>query len=64
MIDDKPLMMRKISLSNFMFLYNALENKKAKLPVRILRRFKQELYEYTITNAPTQNLRVASIDDT
>lgn len=64
MIDDKPLMMRKISLSNFMLLYDALENKKAKLPVRILRRFKQELYEYTITNTPTQNLRVASIDDT
>ena len=34
-----------------------------KLPVRILRRFRQELYEYTITNTPTENLRVASIDD-
>ena len=64
MIDDKPLTMRKIILSDFMLLYNALETKKAKLPVRILRRFKQELYEYTITNVPTENLRVASIDDT
>lgn len=63
MIDDKPLMMRKITLSDFMLLYNELENKKAKLPVRILRRFKQELYEYTITNNPTKNLRVASIED-
>ena len=64
MIDEKPLMMKKITLSDFMLLYNALENKKAKLPVRILRRFKQELYEYTITNIPTANLRVAAIDDT
>ena len=46
-----------------MLLYNALEGKKAKLPVRILRRFKQELYEYTITNVPTSNIRVASIED-
>ncbi|MBE5883837.1 MAG: hypothetical protein E7291_05425 [Lachnospiraceae bacterium] len=63
MIDDKPLTMRKIVLSDFMLLFNALEGKKAKLPVRILRRFKQELYEYTITNSPTDNLRVASIED-
>lgn len=63
MIDDKPLTMRKIVLSDFMLLYNALEGKKAKLPVRILRRFKQELYEYTITNTPTDSIRVASIED-
>ncbi len=63
MIDDKPLTMRKIVLSDFMLLYNALEGKKAKLPVRILRRFKQELYEYTITNAPTDSIRVGSIED-
>lgn len=62
-IDDKPLTMRKVVLSNFMLLYSALEGKKAKLPVRILRRFKQELYEYTITNTPTENIRVAALDD-
>lgn len=38
-------------------------NKKVKLPVKILRRFKEELYNYTITNVPTNNVRVASIDD-
>lgn len=63
MVDDKPLTMRRIALSDFMLLYNALEGKKAKLPVRILRRFKQELYEYTITNIPTGNIRVAALDD-
>ena len=63
MIDDKPLTMRKIVMSDFMLLYNAIEGKKAKLPVRILRRFKQELYEYTITNSPTDSIRVASIED-
>lgn len=63
MIEDKPLTMKKVVLDNFMLLYNAMENKKAKLPVAILRKFKQELYEYTITNTPTANLRVASIED-
>ena len=63
MIENKPLTMKKVTLDNFMLLYNALESKKAKLPTAILRRFKKELYEYTITNTPTANLRVASIDD-
>lgn len=64
MIDGKPLSMRKIVLADFMPLYEALGEKRAKLPVRVLRRFKQELYSYVITNAPTANLRVASIEDT
>ena len=63
MIEDKPLTMRKITLSDFMLLYNELESIRAKLPVRILRRFKQELYEFTLTSTPTGKLRVASIED-
>lgn len=63
MVGDKPLTMRRILLEDFMLIYKSLENKKAKLPVRILRRFKQELYNYTISNIPTANLRVASIED-
>lgn len=63
MVNGKPLAMRRIVLSDFMPLYTAMEGIKSKLPVRILRRFKQDLYNYTITNTPTANLRVASIDD-
>lgn len=63
MIEDKPLTMKKITLSDFMLLYNELECLRSKLPVRILRRFKQELYEFTLTNTPTGKLRVASIED-
>lgn len=64
MVDDRPLVMKKIVLSDFMLLYRALDLKKTKLPVRMLRKFKQELYEYTITALPTGTLRVASIEDT
>jgi hypothetical protein len=65
MVDDKPLGMRKVILSDFKLLYRAMENKKSKLPVKILRRFKQELYDFTITitNMPTANLRVAALED-
>ena len=62
-LDDKQLVMRKIRLADFELLYSALEKNRVKLPVRLLRRFKEELYSYTITNVPTSNLRVASIDD-
>lgn len=55
--------MDKWMLSDFMPLYSAIGNKLAKLPVRILRRFKEELYTYVVTNTPTATLRVASIDD-
>lgn len=63
-IEDKPLAMRKIRLGDFTLLYNALESKRSKLPVRLLRRFKEELYSYTITHAPTAKLRVAELEDT
>lgn len=63
MVDDKPLAMKKIVVDDFKLVYKALEGKKAKLPVRILRRFKQELYDFTVTSMPTANLRVASIED-
>ena len=64
MVKSKPLAMRRIVLSDFMPLYAAMESVKSKLPVRILRRFKEDLYNFTITSTPTANLRVASIDDT
>ncbi|MGB4659902.1 MAG: SIR2 family protein [Mobilitalea sp.] len=63
MIDDKPLEMKKIKLSDFSLIYKSLASKKAKLPAKILRRFKEELYNFTITNVPTANLRVAALDD-
>lgn len=63
MIDDKPLSMTKIVVDDFKIVYKALEGKKAKLPVRILRRFKQELYDFTVTNNPTSNMKVAAIGD-
>ncbi len=63
MIENKPLTMKRVAVEDFLIVYDALEGKRAKLPVRMLRRFKQELYNFTITSMPTANLRVASIED-
>lgn len=63
MVDDKPLSTKRVVVEDFKLIYKALEGKKSKLPVRILRRFKQELYDFTVTNMPTSSMRVASIED-
>ncbi|MCD7954779.1 MAG: hypothetical protein LUG93_03305 [Lachnospiraceae bacterium] len=54
MVNDRPLNMRGIVLEDFQLLYKELANKKSKLPVRLLRRFKQELYDFTLTNETTR----------
>ena len=63
LINGKSIFMTKVTTSDFSKIYSALKNKKSKIPARILRTFKEELYNYTLTNTPTANLRVASIDD-
>ncbi len=63
MIDGKSLPMTRITLSDFLPLYTEIGRKKGKIPVRILRRFKEDLYSFVITNSPVGTLRVASIDD-
>lgn len=61
---DKTINMTKISLSNFELLYDALTTKKNKIPVKLMRLFKEELYYYTMTGVPNSKIRVANIDDT
>ena len=61
--NEKLITMTKIKLEDFGLLYDALVEKKTKLPVKMLRLFKQEFYNFTLTNTPTVNLRVAGIDD-
>ena len=62
-INGKVLEMTKIVLSDFSLLYEALSNKKAALPVKLLRRFKDELYSFALTSEPGTLMRVASLDD-
>ena len=62
-VEVSPYTMKRVVVEDFKIIYRALEGKKSKLPVRILRRFKQELYDFTVTNMPTASMHVASIED-
>lgn len=55
--------MTKISLYNYSELYEALKEKQSTLPVKLLRMFKNEFYNYVLTNTPSKSLYVAGIDD-
>lgn len=61
--NDKMLTMTKITLSDYSIVYKAIGKKEMKIPVRLLRILKDELFLYTLTNIPTKNIKVASIDD-
>lgn len=60
---EKTIEMTKITLSDFGLLYDALSKKKAAFPVKILRRFKDDLYSFVLTNEPNETMRVAPLDD-
>lgn len=62
-LGNKDLGMTSIKTDNFMEIYKILGEKRAALPAKLFRIFKEELYNYTLTNQPTENLYVASIDD-
>lgn len=61
--DNKLITMTKITLSDYSLIYNAIGKKKMKIPVRLLRLLKDELYLFTLSNEPTENIKVAAIDD-
>ena len=62
-LNGKLLSMTKLTLEDFGLLYNALAAKKAALPVKLLRRFKEDIYTYAVTSEPGPLLQVASIDN-
>lgn len=63
LLGNKTLTIQKIVLKDFKVLYKALARKQSKIPVRILRRFKDDLYQFVVENKPTSTLKVAAIDD-
>ena len=63
LLGNKTLTIQKIVLKDFKVLYKALAKKQSKIPARILRRFKDDLYQFVVDNKPTSTLKVAAIDD-
>ena len=61
--DHKSIEMTKVTLSDFGILYEALSKKTAAFPVKVLRRFKDDLYNFILTNEPTETMQVAPLED-
>lgn len=62
-IGNKTIPMTSIRLYNYSDLYKALLRKKRAVPVRLLRLFKNEFYQYALTTTPKPTVMVAPIDD-
>jgi len=62
-INGKLIEMTKVTISDFGILYDALSVKKAALPVKLLRRFKDELYTFALTQQPGPTMQVAPLED-
>lgn len=63
-VNGKVIEMTKISLSDFSILYDALARKKAAFPVKILRRFKDDLYTFALSQELKPTMKVAALEDT
>ena len=62
-LGNRVLNMTKVTLEDFGLLYDALAAKKASIPVKILRRFKEDIYTYVVTSEPGPTMEVAPLDD-
>lgn len=62
-IGNDIIHMTGVKTDNFKALYEALSEKRATFPVKLIRMFKQDFYNYALTNETTSSLRIAHIDD-
>lgn len=62
-LGSKRITMTKISLEDFSILYDALTSKVAAVPVKLLRRFKEDLYSFAISNGPGTTLKVSALEN-
>lgn len=60
---QKSIVMTQLETNNFKLIFEALKEKRAGLPVRILRLLKNEFYNYTITHSPTKHVYVSAYDE-
>lgn len=62
-LDGRMLNMTKITTDNYKLLFDALGAKKAGISVKLLRRFKEEIYTYVVTSEPGPLMQVAELED-
>ncbi|WP_250277197.1 SIR2 family protein [[Clostridium] colinum] len=62
-LNDKEIHMTKLSTDNYKKIFDIISNKKKKIPAKVLRMLKEELYQFIISNEPTSKLRVGEINN-
>ncbi len=62
--NNKSITMTQLETNNFKLVFEPLQNKRAGIPIRLLRILKEELCNYTITNKPTKHVFVNTYDPT
>ncbi len=61
--DQKVLPIKHIKLSSFDPLYEIMGSLKKRLPIKVLRKLKDSVYEIIKTNQPTKNIYVGELND-
>lgn len=61
-LNGKRITMTRIALQDFGILYDALTAKVAAIPVKMLRRFKEDLYTFALTQEPGTTLKVSALE--
>ena len=61
-IGGRVIQATKVETNNFALVFEELKNKKLGYPVRLLRRFKDELYQYVKTEKPSKHCLVEPYD--
>lgn len=59
--DGKILPIKHIKINSFIPLFEVLANLKQRLPIKILRRFKDAVYEFVKTNEPTNKIYIGDL---
>lgn len=61
--DKKVLPIKHIKLNSFGILYEVVGTLKKRLPLKVLRKLKDSVYEIIKTNQPTNNIYVGNLED-
>lgn len=61
-VGSKSILMTKVETDDFQQLFNGLKLKEAGCPVRLLRLFKEKIYNYCLSTKPSKNLIVNAYD--
>ena len=61
-INGQDIFMTQLETNNFKLIYEPLAEKQAAMPVKLLRFFKDQFYNFTLTNEPSKHIFVNAFD--